>query len=271
MELRNSVGILTGASRGIGVHIAHALADNGVHLALAARSADALETTAEAVRARGVRAITVPADITNRADLEKLVERTTNELGPIDLLVNNAGREMVGYFERLDPDEIAGTIETNLLAPILLSRLVVPGMIERGRGHIVNIASAAAKVARPYGGVYSASKHGVVGFSWSLRAELAARGVEVTVVCPAYVTGEGMFAEREARAGKIPGPLRPVTPQKVAQETIKSIEKNRAEVVVGPLLAKTSDVFHAISPSLSMAIGRRTGLYGFLKREATGE
>ncbi|MGH2729110.1 MAG: SDR family NAD(P)-dependent oxidoreductase [Actinomycetota bacterium] len=271
MDLQNSVGILTGASRGIGVHLALALADKGMHLALAARSADALEQTATAVTAKGVKAITVPTDVTNRADLEKLIERTTTELGPIDVLVNNAGVEMAGYFETLDLDRIEATIATNLTAAIMLTRLVVPGMLERGSGHIVNISSAAGKAARPYGTVYSASKHGLVGFSWGLRAELGPRGIGVSVVCPGYVTGEGMFAEREKSAGKVPAALKVVTPEKVAQQTVKAIERNRAEVIVGPPLMKTADVFHALSPDGAIWVGRRTGLYRFLKREATGE
>jgi short-subunit dehydrogenase len=144
-------------------------------------------------------------------------------------------------------------------------------MIERRRGHISNIASAAGKAARPYGCVYAGSKHGLVGFSWGLRAEMEPYGVEVSVVCPGYVTGEGMFAAREAQAGKIPAAMKVVTPEKVAAEVVKSIERNRAEVVVGPPLMKSADVFHALSPELAIWFGRRTGLYKFLKREATGE
>ena len=271
MELTNSVGILTGASRGLGVRIAERLADKGVSLALAARSADALEKTAETLRGKGVRAIAVPTDVTNRADLEKLVDTTTNELGPIDLLVNNAGVEMVGYFQDLDLDRAEAAIATNLTAAIALTRLVVPGMLERRRGHIANIASSAGKAARPYGSVYAATKHGLVGFSWGLRAELEPSGVEVSVICPGYVTGEGMFAEREEQAGKPPAALKVVTPEKVADETVKSIEHNRAEVVVGPPLMKTADVFHAISPQFAIWVGRRSGLYSFLRKEATGD
>lgn len=267
MELSNTVGILTGASRGIGIFIAEALADNGLSLALAARSADELEQTAERIRGRGVKAIAIPTDVTKREGLMNLVDRTTRELGPIDLLINNAGVEMVGYFERLDPDGIERAIHINLTSLISLTRLVVPSMIERRRGHVCNIASAAGKAARPYGSVYAATKHGVVGFSWSLRAELEARGVEVSVVCPSYVSGVGMFARRDA--GKPPRALATCTPERVARQVVKSIETNRAEVVVGSPLVRFSDVVHALSPDLAISIGKR-GPYGFLKREATG-
>ena len=129
MELRGRIGILTGASRGLGVRMAEALADQGCSLALAARSAEGLEETVRKVKARGVDAIAVPTDVTAQSDLEALVKRTESELGPLDLLVNNAGVECVGYFERLDFDLIETTIATNLKSVITLTRLVVPGML----------------------------------------------------------------------------------------------------------------------------------------------
>src|SRR5688572_20642916 len=116
MELRGTVGILTGASRGIGVYLAEALAQKGVDLALAARSAEDLETTAKSVRDLGVRVIAVPTDVTDRAALENLVSRTRDELGPVDILVNNAGIEHYDYFEEADLDRIESIIKTNLIS-----------------------------------------------------------------------------------------------------------------------------------------------------------
>jgi short-subunit dehydrogenase len=161
----------------------------------------------------------------------------------------------------------------NLTALIQLTRLVLPEMIERRRGHICNIASAAGKVARPYATVYAATKHGVLGFSWSLRAEMAEHGVEVTAVCPGYVSGAGMFADRVKTLGvsQPPPALKAVTPEKVATETIKSIESNRADVVVGPLVLKVADVFHALSPDFAIGAARRSGSHKYVKREATGD
>src|SRR5687768_13948800 len=168
MELRNSVGILTGASRGIGAELADGLARKGVNLALAARSKDDLEEVAERIRRYGVEVITVPTDISSRSEREALVTRTRDELGPIDLLVNNAGLEIAGYSHQLDPDDIDKVVEVNLTSLIQLSRMVLPEMMANKHGHICNIASVAGKVARPYAVVYAATKHGVVGFSWSL-------------------------------------------------------------------------------------------------------
>lgn len=273
MELRNSTAILTGASRGIGAVLADSLARKGANLALAARSKDDLEQVAERCRLLGVKAIAVPTDISNRSELENLVNTTRDQLGPIDLLVNNAGLEIAGYSHQLEPDHIDEVIQVNLTSVIQLTRLVIPEMMERKRGHVCNIASVAGKVARPYAVVYAATKHGVIGFSWSLRAEMAEHGVEVSTVCPGYVGDVGMFADRTAALGigKPPSALKAVSADKVAAETIKSIEKNRAEFIVGPLMMKIADVAHAISPDFAMNLARRSGSYRFVKKEATGD
>lgn len=273
MELRDSVAIVTGGSRGLGVHIADALARRGAHVALAARSESELEDVAARVRERGVKVIPVVTDVADRAALERLVDRTTGELGPVDILVNNAGLEITGYSHELDPDEIDRVVGVNLTSLIQLSRIVLPRMVARRRGHICNIASAAGMVARPYATVYSATKHGVVGFSWSLRAEMASQGVEVSVVCPSYVSGAGMFADRSAvlDAGDPPPVLKPVTPTKVAEETIRSIETNRAHVLVGPPLTKVAGAVHAMSPDTAIALARRSGALRYMKKEATGD
>ncbi|MDQ3963944.1 MAG: SDR family NAD(P)-dependent oxidoreductase [Actinomycetota bacterium] len=273
MELSNRVGIVTGASRGIGVVIAEHLARKGVDLVLAARSKDDLEQTAELVRKHGRRVLPVATDVSDVAQLQALVDAANTEFGHVDLLVNNAGIEIPGHSEGLDLDHIATGVHINLTALIQLTRLVIPQMIERKSGHVCNIASVAGKVARPFATVYSATKHGVVGFSWSLRAELAPLGVEVTVVCPGYVSDVGMFADRTSELGveMPPRSLKAVSAQLVAQEAIESIERNRAETIVGPLLLKIADVAHAISPDFAMGVARRSGTYDYVRREATGE
>ena len=267
MDLKGAVGILTGASRGLGVYIAERLAAKGVDLALAARSEDALEETAELVRLHGVKAIAVPTDVTKNRDLQDLVDRASAELGPVELLVNNAGVEQVGRFEKLSAAEIQAIIHTNVYALEILTRFVVPQMIERRRGHIVNMASSAGKAAVPYNTVYSSSKHAVVGFSWSLREELRPHGVGVSVVCPGFVSGSGMFSAwgGAQHAPKIVGT---VTPEKVAEKTIQAIERNRAEVIVSGLMGRAVDLFNAVSPDATAFVARRSGLYAFLEHEA---
>lgn len=263
MELRGRIGILTGASRGLGVEMARALAGHGVHLALAARNEEGLRRTAEALDRLGVRTLVVPTDVTKTEDLERLVERTTAELGPPDLLVNNAGIETIAPFATFDPDRIDEIVATNLTATMKLTRLVVPGMVERRRGHVLNVSSAAGKSGVPYYAVYGATKHALVGFSWSLRTELAGQGVGVSVLCPGFVSGTGMYADRSNDA-KPPRAISTVTPAEVAAAAVKAIVKDKAEVVVARGLAKVSDVFYALSPDVTMKGAKLMGVDAFL-------
>lgn len=267
MELRNTVGIVTGASRGIGVAIAEALARKGVHLALAARSEEGLKETTARLERFGVRMLMVPTDVTKQDELQALVTRTEDELGPVDLVVNNAGIERYSYFQDYELDMIEVIIQTNLLAAQWLTRMVVPGMIERRKGHIVNIASVAGKTPVPFNAVYSSTKHALVGFSHSLREEMARHDVGVSVVCPGFVKGAGMF--NDWSGGKEPPGLAGSVPvERVAEETVAAIAKNSAEVVVGPPLLKFADVVQAISPGLTALLGRKSGSYEFIEKVA---
>ncbi len=266
MDLDGTVGILTGASRGIGVHLADHLAACGVDLALAARSAGELEAVARRVRTKGVRAVAVPTDVTRTGELEALVERARAELGPIGLLVNNAGIERIGHFAAMDPQAIETVIRTNVVAPQVLTRFVLPDMLSRSAGHIVNMSSAAGKTAMPYNTVYSSTKHALVGFSWSLREELRPHGIGVSVVCPTFVS-TGMYAVWGAN--REPPPLAGVVSgEQVAAATVDAILRNRAEVIVAPPLGRLVDVFSAVSPELTAAAARRAGLYDLLRSVA---
>ena len=267
MELRGSVAILTGASRGIGTYLAEALARRGVDIALAARSAEDLEENANIVRRVGARAITVPTDVTKQADLEELVRRAESELGPVDLLINNAGIERYAYFETSDIESIEAIMRTNVLGPQILSRLVTPGMVARRRGHVVNISSVAGKTAVPFNVIYSSSKHALVGFSWSLREEMRRHNVGVSVICPGFVSDAGMHHDW-SKGTTPPKVAKTVSPEKVTEKTIEAIEKNKAEVVVAGGLLPWADVFAAFSPEIPAAIGRKSGSYDYLEKEA---
>src|SRR5688572_7936886 len=141
MQLAGANAIVTGASRGLGTYIARHLAERGVNLALAARSADDLDRSVADVSAKGVRAVAIPTDVGRLEDLQALVEKASAELGPIDVLINNAGVERYTDFVDADPELIEKIMRVNYLAPANLTRLVLPSMIQRRRGHIVNIAS----------------------------------------------------------------------------------------------------------------------------------
>ncbi|HWL65165.1 MAG TPA: SDR family NAD(P)-dependent oxidoreductase, partial [Actinomycetota bacterium] len=145
MELSGSNAILTGASRGLGVYIADALALAGVNLALAARDQTGLDATADRVRTKGVKVATIPTDVGDEDSLRNLADQAEEQLGPIDILINNAGVEHYIDFHTADTKLIEKIMRVNILGPQVLTRFVLPGMVERKRGHIVNIASVAGK------------------------------------------------------------------------------------------------------------------------------
>ena len=250
-DLRGTTAVLTGASRGIGVHIARALTEQGVNLALAARSRAELDAVRDDMTALGVKAIAIRCDVTNADDRAALLARTQSELGPIDILINNAGIETASHFESADEADIVRTIDVNLIAAMLLTRSVLPGMLERRRGHIVNIASGAGKVGVPYAVAYATSKHGLVGFTNSLRSEYHKGPVGFSVVCPGFVSDAGMYARWEGRGVKAPRIVGRASPTKVAEVVVTCIRKNRCEVLVNTPPLRPVAVLANISPSLA--------------------
>ncbi|MBW2551393.1 MAG: SDR family oxidoreductase [Deltaproteobacteria bacterium] len=160
-DLRGKNAVLTGASRGLGPFIARALAQKGVNLALTARTADAVEATAKEATALGVNAIALPLDITEPAGRQRLLEGAVAANGPIDILINNAGIEWVCKYTTMSAEQIEQMIQTNLIAPLILSRLVLPEMIARGSGHVVMMSSLGGKKGSPYSATYAATKSGL--------------------------------------------------------------------------------------------------------------
>jgi short-subunit dehydrogenase len=257
--------VLTGASQGLGAVMARALAEASADLMLAARSADKLAEVAHSVPA-GTRVFTQPTDVTRAADRTALVSRARQELGRIDVLINNAGVEELGHFAEQDPATLQRIVETNLLAPMLLSREVLPEMLARGAGHVVNIASLAGRTGMPFGAAYSGSKGGLAEWSISLAAELMGSGVAVSVICPGFVDGTGMFSRKETPAPKSIGASHPAD---VARAVLKVLETCKVEVVVNPKPVRLLMALKALSPEAALAVGRRLGLVDFLRRIST--
>lgn len=268
MDLRGSNVVLTGGSRGLGPYIARAVLARGARVTLAARSAEDLEQVRASLDP--YRVSTVVADVTNEDDRATILADAEAAFGPTDVLINNAGIEQVLPFAEFTEEDIHALVTVNLDAPIQLCRLAVPGMVEQRRGHIVNMASLAGKAAVPYNTVYSGTKHGLVGFSYSLRAELHGTGVSVSVVCPGFVSEAGMFADR-AHADVPTGSGTWTTPTKVAGAVVRAIEKDLADVVVSGALGKMADVSLAVAPRLTEAIARRTPAYRIQRQEAEAQ
>jgi len=246
--------------------IARKLAAAGANLALAARSSDELCEVRDEMVGLGVKAIAVTCDVADPAQRRELVERTTAELGPVDVLVNNAGVETVASYLTSEPGDIERTIAVYLTAPMLLARDVLPGMVARGRGHIVNMASAAGKSGVPYGAPYSATKFGLVGMTHALRAELYGSPVGVSVVGPGFVTGAGMYARWEAQGVAGSRPLGSTSPQKVPDAGRQAIVANQAEVIVNFPPLRPVVVLEAALPALHGAVARLLGVTETFRR-----
>lgn len=185
LDLAGRVAIVTGGGRGLGPLIARGFAAAGAEVAVVARSEGEITATAERIRAAGGRAIAISADVTDRQAVERMVAEVARELGKVDILVNNAGLlRAIGPVWEIDPDLWWREIEVNLRGPFLCTRAVLPGMIERGRGWIINVASGAGTVPIPIGTAYTSSKAALINFTGSLAAETRGRGVSVFAIDP---------------------------------------------------------------------------------------
>jgi len=234
MELKGKNVVVTGASRGLGVHIARTIAERGVNLALVARTAGPLEALASELGRAGVRAVAVATDLGDTAAYPSLCDRIESALGPVDVLVNNAAIEANSRYAEFPPERIEEMIRLDLIAPMLLTRALLPRLLQRKSGHIVNISSLAGKMASPWDVTYAAAKGGITLFTLSLRAELRGSGVSCSVIAPGMIA-EGMFAAKQRDHGvKAPAIAGISSPGAVARSVVKAIEHDRAEILVNP-------------------------------------
>lgn len=189
-EFTGNVVIITGASEGIGRALAEALAPQKPKLVLAARNAQRLESLSETCRAAGAEVMTVAGDLTSEAQCKALVDAALERFGRIDTLVGNAGRTMWAPVEEIrDTFIVRDVMELNYFSLVWLTMAALP-QLKANRGRIVPVASVAGLTGVPSRSAYAASKHAVVGFFDSLRIELAATGVTVTLICPDFVVSE---------------------------------------------------------------------------------
>jgi short-subunit dehydrogenase len=266
--IRGAHALVTGGSRGLGPLIAHALAREGANLTITARSEAALREVAEALTTHSVRARAIPADVCDEADRRRLVEQAESALGPVDILVNNAGIEQIVPYVMLSQEQIETMIRTNLVAPLLLSRLVLEKMIERGRGHVVTISSLGGKKGSPYSATYAASKAGLIAWTNGLRAELEGTGVGASVICPGFVSEVGMFAERSQPAPRMLGSS---TPEAVARAVLRAIQRDVGEIIVNPGPMRLMLAIEALSPGLARWVLRKSGVYDYYRKQAEEE
>jgi short-subunit dehydrogenase len=269
--LRGKTALITGASRGIGIHIAKALANQGMNLVLVARNAESLKKTSTVLKSSSVKIFTVAADVGNINQLSNLVDEVDTLANGIDILINNAGIDVCVPYHEMKTDDIDQIIKVNLIAPMILSKLFLPKMIERGEGHIVNIASLSGLVGTPYEEAYTASKHGLVGFSRSLRITAMGESypVGISVICPGFISDTGMWFDVERDADlKAPSAIGTSSPEKVAKAVVSAITKNKLEVIVNPTPIRPLLLLQSLFPSIAPWLTQKTGTIQLMKKVA---
>jgi short-subunit dehydrogenase len=188
MNVSNKVAIVTGASKGIGRAIAYKLAALDMNLVLTSRNEDMLEMVRKEINEIGTgKKIVIPCNLTLESEIKELVNQTCDRFNKVDILVNNAG---IGIFKRIDEftqTDYSEIFDLNVKGVFLLTKHIVPHLIKQRAGHIINISSVAGKNGFKSGTLYSASKHAIQGFTWSLREDVKEFGVKVTSVCPGSV------------------------------------------------------------------------------------
>lgn len=222
-SLKGKSALVTGAGKGIGRAIAIALAKEGVNVGLLARTQSQLQDVATEVEKAGVEAIVVTADVANNAEVEAAVAQVQEHLGTIDILINNAGIGRFGKFLELAPDEWERIIQVNLMGVYHVTRSVLPAMIERQTGDIINISSTAGQRGAAVTSAYSASKFAVIGLSESLMQEVRKHNIRVSTWTPSTVATE-LAVQNELTDGN---PEKVMQPQDLAELLISQLKLNR--------------------------------------------
>jgi short-subunit dehydrogenase len=249
--INTPVVIITGASSGIGEATARLLSRQGCPVVLAARRIERLESLAQEIHTAGGQALALETDVATLDDLQNLVQSTLDKFHQIDVLFNNAGVGRINWLDQLDLiDDIDAQITVNLTAAIQLTRLVLPYMLDRGSGHIINMSSVAGLLPVPTYSVYTASKYGLRGFTESLRRELGPVGIDVSGLYPGGVNTEFRLKSRPQRQSKIRTPdfLR-LDAEDVALAVWRVIQRPRRSLVM-PWPMKMAATFNTLFPGL---------------------
>lgn len=257
-DFRRKTVVITGGSRGLGLELARLLAQEGANLAICARDRDELDRAASELRQYGVTVYAQPCDITVKEQVEQFIENVRQNIGPVDVLINNAGIIIVTPYEHATEDDFREAMDTNFWAAFHLVNAVLPHMWTRGAGRIVNVSSFGGKVAVPHLVPYSVSKFALVGYSEGLRAELLKDNIHVTTICPGLIrTGSPRNAiykgqnEKEYTVFKIGDslPLLTLDSTDCAREIIDACRYGEAERIIS-FPAKLGAALEGLAPNL---------------------
>lgn len=239
-DLKGKVVLITGAARGMGKLEAINFAREGSKVVLADIDEEELKKTTEEIRNMGYEAYLYPLDVSDHDACFTLAETVESEVGPIDVLINNAAVALNEYVLDTTEEQFRRITEVNYLGQIWMMHAIVPGMVKRGSGHVVNICSIAGKVAAPKMGAYCATKFAFIGITDTIRMELHKTGVNFTIVNPGYIE-TGMF-----NGAKPPSITSWQDPQKVADAVLDAVKKNKAEIFVPRFIPRLTAFFRGL-------------------------
>jgi uncharacterized protein len=239
--------LVTGATGGLGEAICRALAERGARIVMSGRRAEVLEPLARELDARSV-----VCDLADRGDLESLL----SQAGEVDILIANAGVPADGPIDEYTPEQIDRALRVNLRAPILSAHALMPGMVERGSGHMVFMSSLSGKAATPGSALYSATKFGLRGFAAALRQDLRDTGVGVSAIFPGPISEAGMFAQAGVEMPAFAGTR---SPRHVGRAVVRAIERNRGEIDVASPPLRWAGALAGVAPSVVAGLNRRLG------------
>jgi short-subunit dehydrogenase len=242
MRWDGAVAVVTGASRGIGREVARRAAKKGARVGLVARSRADLDAVLAEIGGRGAVAT---ADVADRQATEEALAQLARELGPVDILVNNAGIGAWGRVVDTPVEEFERLIRVNYFSAVYATKAVLPSMLERRRGHIVNLASIAGRIGAPLEAAYSGSKFAMVGFTEALAFEVGPHGIGVSMVNPGPVETEFFDTRGHAYEGTYP---KPVSAGRVAHSVIEVVEHNGLERIIPRSLRPAVVVRHMLPP-----------------------
>lgn len=262
MEIAGSRVLLTGATGGLGRAIARSLHEHGAHLLLTARRGQQLEEIC--AQLGGTRAEALPADLADRRDVEALPGRA----GHVDVFVHNAALPGSGRLETYTSEQVDRVLDVNLRSAIQLTRALLPGMTERGRGHLVYVSSMSGKVPVLRTSIYAATKYGLRGFAGSLRDDLHGTPVGVSAIFPGPIKGGGMW---EDAGVELPRWVPTRTPDDVARAVVKALETNRPEIDVADPVQKLGAWMAALMPGPAARVRRIMPVEDLAERTAAAQ